>query len=118
MSSLSTSLAYITQIASAEDINRIVAACNERNKSLRAAAAAKTITELNEGDAVELTGLRPKYLNGLTGTFVRLDTHGNKTTVVVKLDPVSVIQAGPRYVGARNTINVPTSAVRRVYDHA
>lgn len=116
MTSLQDVLTYITTQATTEDYDRIAAACNQRNKVLHAEAAAQTIAELNPGDEVETFAVRPKYLSGLTGKFLSLDnSHKGKTLAVVKLDRVSVLQAGPRYVNpANDTIKVPASSVRRV----
>jgi cell shape-determining protein MreC len=116
MTAFADVLAYITNEATADELRQLVAPINNRHKALREQLAVDALTELHEGDDVETSGIKPKYLDGLTGKFVRFDTsRRTKTYAVVKLDRVSVLQAGPRYVNpANDTIAVPLSSLRKI----
>jgi hypothetical protein len=112
-------LTYVATTATFDEIKALFAAGNARGKALHAADAAVTAGLLKAGDRVELAGVRPAYLNGLTGTFVRLDTANRARTTAkqratVKLDEASAFKAG-RYVnGSREIAGIPVSALKIV----
>ena len=59
-------------------LDRIVLAIKERKR----AAGRETLYSVRPGDKVALTGLRPAYLNGMTGTV----TGTRNTRILVALD--------------------------------
>ncbi|HEU0130802.1 MAG TPA: hypothetical protein VFQ85_07405 [Mycobacteriales bacterium] len=74
-------LTFIAGQASAEDLNRIWDAARARQKALRAIRAAA----VNVGQDVVLAGLRPRELDGLTGTVISI----SRTRGQVRLDEAS-----------------------------
>lgn len=102
-------LAYVAQSATPEEVHALVDAGNARVRALRATEAAATSAQLTPGARVELHGLKPKYLNGLTGKFVIRQPSGKAT---IELDEEVSYRAG-RYVGANNQMSgIPISALR------
>ena len=86
------------------DFERILDAIRRRRRTLRVIETAKTIAVLEMGAKVELQGLSPKYLNGLTGTVEQI----NSTRIRVKLDQPNL---APRFARA-GVVNAPASCVR------
>lgn len=106
MTTFDEAFAYIANEATEEQIRAIFHVGNARIKNLRAVTAAANIANLSPGTTVRLQNLKPKYLNGLTGTVQAVE--GDK--VRVKLDDVSALQAG-RYVSFDHTLSAPASTV-------
>jgi len=75
MALAATTISDIVLNANEDDLDRIIQSVKDRRKVLSAARAA----EVQIGMACTLTGLSPKYLNGLTGTVVR-DPNGRSGT--------------------------------------
>ena len=75
MTLAATTISDIVLNADEDDLNRIIQSVKDRRKVLAAARAA----DVHIGATVMLTGLTPKYLNGLTGVVVR-DPHGRSGT--------------------------------------
>lgn len=86
MTLAATTISDIVLNANEDDLDRILQSVRDRRKVLSAARAA----EVQIGMACTLTGLSPKYLNGLTGTVVR-DPSGRSGTraFACKLDEAS-----------------------------
>lgn len=86
MTLAATTIGDIVLNATEDDLDRIIAAIKERRKVLATARA----SEVQVGMACTLTGLSPKYLNGLTGTVVR-DPQGRSgaRSFACKLDEAS-----------------------------
>jgi hypothetical protein len=78
---LSEVLSYIYSQTTPEDVSTIFQACKERNRLLNSVRAAS----VTKGSKVKLTGLSPKYLNGLKGEVTEIT--GAKC--VIHLDPSS-----------------------------
>jgi hypothetical protein len=75
---------FIDQASEAE-VRSVFALCQQRTKSLRAAASAMNLSTLKKGDTVVLNGISPKYLNGEKATVVNVQ--GRKAgRVSVQLD--------------------------------
>lgn len=104
-------LDYVAQHATREEIHALFNTGNARLKMLHAAEAASTAARLTEGATVELQGLKPKYLNGIRGTFVRMLPGGK--AAAVQLSTEDAFLAG-RYVAADNQLHAPLSALRIV----
>lgn len=98
---LSQVTAFITSHATDEDLARVQSAITVRRQAL----AAVTAATLHTGSSVRLDGLRPKYLNGLTGEIQSLT--GTHATLL--LDETSTIQL--RYDGVRRW-TIPQSTTR------
>jgi hypothetical protein len=67
---LSDVLGFISSQATSEDLNAMIPLLNERRKILAKVSASLNKAVLTPGTLVQLTGLKPAYLNGLTG-FVK-----------------------------------------------
>jgi hypothetical protein len=65
---LSDVLGFISSTATTEDLAAISPLMNERRKILAKVEASLNKAVLVPGTKVRLSGLSPKYLNGLTGT--------------------------------------------------
>jgi hypothetical protein len=76
-------LDQIESLDSEDDMRLVFDACRTAQRNLRDAKAQAARQTLKRGDKVKLTGLSPKYLNGLTGTIVARPT-GKR--IEVKLD--------------------------------
>lgn len=74
-------IGFVLEQADESDLDRITDAVKKRRGVLRDKAAA----DVKEGKQVTLYGLRPAYLNGLTGT-VKSIKPGRTRKVVVTLD--------------------------------
>jgi hypothetical protein len=110
LTTFSDVIAYVTNQATKEESMALFDAANARLKSLRAATAAENIASLKPDTPVKLGGLKPKYLNDLTGIVVGVEG----TRVKVKLDEASRRTAG-RYANPfDHTILAPASAVAAV----
>ena len=81
--SLAETLSFILSKADDADIDRIYSAIRQRQQGLRAIKAAA----VSVGAEVALTGLSPKYLNGLTGTVKSI----NGQRCDVELDETSTM---------------------------
>jgi len=66
------------------DIDKVYQAYRERSKLARAVKSAQNKILLKVGDKVRIGGIRPKALNGCTGTINGVFTSGSFS---VKLDP-------------------------------
>lgn len=106
MSDYATLLSYVATSASEAEVRGLFEVANQRLKTLRTTTAAENLASLQKDQTVRLQGLKPKYLNGLTGTVQGIE--GNR--VRVKLDDVSAITA-KRYVNFDHTLLAPASAV-------
>ena len=102
-------LDYVGTQATDAEVRALFSAGNARIKHTRALNAAANAATLAVGDEVELTGLKPKYLNGLRGT---IDAKAGQS-FEVKLDDDSRLLAG-RYVRFNGLITVPASALKAV----
>lgn len=93
--SITEVVAYIQQQADEHDIDSVLAAVKTRRKLLQDQAAAA----VKEGADVELRGLKPKYLNGLTGIVARIESTGPRRIATVTLDKESTqrLAAVPKY---------------------
>lgn len=93
--SITDVVAYIQQQADEHDIDSVLAAVKTRRKLLQDQEAAA----VKEGSAVELRGLRPKYLNGLAGTVARIESNGARRIATVTLDATSTqrLASVPKY---------------------
>lgn len=108
-------LAYVQNEATTDQVRQLVAAGNDRIRRLRQLAGVDTANALRPGDEIETYGLTPKYLNGLTGTFVRSVTGGKSgPSALVKLDDASALRASHRYVNPlTNELTVPFTALHK-----
>jgi hypothetical protein len=106
-------LTYVATTATADEVKALFAAGNARVKAVRAANAAVVSGLLEPGTSVELVNIRPAYLNGLTGTFVRLNDGRGKQRAIVQLDAASAAKAG-RYAPDGKLAGVPVSALKIV----
>lgn len=73
---------FITTEADREQLTSIANAHNARTKILRSVQTAQAAATVKVGLAVELTGLKPKYLNGLKGKVTKVE----RERVQVELD--------------------------------
>ncbi|MFJ3714092.1 MULTISPECIES: hypothetical protein [unclassified Streptomyces] len=100
---------YITLHADETDIDRIYAAAKERGRTLRNIRAAA----VTKGVDVTIAGIRPAYLNGLSGTVTELEQKRTQTVVTVRLDAESTdLLRAHRYVPpsqARGLLRIPAS---------
>jgi hypothetical protein len=78
-------ISYITLHATSEEARRINKAATERVKLLGKMEGSLMASLLKPGDKVTLSGLSPKYLNGMTAT-VKEAAQGRETKVTVVLD--------------------------------
>lgn len=107
MTTYSDVLNYMSNQATESEARALFDAANARLKVLRAATAAQNIASLTPDTRVRTGGLKPKYLNGLTGSVVGVE--GGR--VRIKLDEDSRFTAG-RYVNPLDgTILAPASTV-------
>ena len=92
---------YVVSRADNHELDRIIDAVKERRRALRAIVAAS----VRRGATVQLGGLSPKFLNGLTGEVTAID--GKRATV--RLDEESTdrlrYQYSPRYPVADGVTN-------------
>lgn len=109
MTTFAEVLAFVGNEATDSQVRAIWDAGNARMKHVRSLAAAENLGNLQPGQTVRLQGLKPKYLNGLTGTVQAIE--GSR--IRVKLDDVSALAAG-RYVQFDHTLLAPASAVSLV----
>lgn len=101
-------IAYVTNEATAEEASALFTAANSRQRALRAATAAENIASLKPDTRVRTGGLKPKYLNGLTGSVVAIEG----SNIRVKLDNVDL--AG-RYANRLDgTILAPASTLTEI----
>lgn len=89
-----------------EGRERIYDALKRRGQISRQIEAATAIGTLNTGDKVELHGLRPQYLNGLTGVVL----NKRQTRITVKLDNPEL--AGKFAYGG--TVTAPAACLKAV----
>lgn len=91
--SITDALTFVANAQSEDELDRLRDAITARRQSVAAIrAAAITI-----GTRVQLSGLSPKYVNGLTGT-VEAYSRGKRTRMDVRLDEVSTRRL--RFMGA------------------
>jgi len=83
ISTITDVLTFIRTQAQSADLDRLHEAIKQRDKVIRHIAAAK----VSPGSRVTITGLSPKFLNGLTGTVRSI----NRTVANVDLDRSSKI---------------------------
>lgn len=88
---LSDVIEYVTDHADEQDLDRIYAAAKMRTKALRAKVAAS----VRVGADVSMTGISPKYFEGLTGVVTRID--GDRARVRFDERSTDVL----RYKGSR-----------------
>lgn len=105
MTTIQDVLDFVALHADQPDIENIWAACKRRQKYLRDNRAASNAASLRPGDRVRLSGLSPKYLNGLTGEVV--DVLGGTKVQVKLFDGTNRFQAGIPYT-------VPASCLTKV----
>lgn len=90
-----------------EQIRQVYDAAKQRDKFLRDSARREAVATMRVGDRVELTGLRPQYVNGATGT---INSVRNLKFVVVldeNVDPRVRLRYGSR-------VTVPASGIKAV----
>lgn len=109
MSNFAEFLSYMATSATESEVRAVFEVGNQRLKTIRTVTAAENLASLQPGQVVRLGGLKPKYLNGLTGTVQSIE--GSR--VRVKLDDVSALTAS-RYVGLDHTLLAPASTVTLV----
>ena len=109
MSDYATLLSYVATSATEAEVRGLFEVANQRLKTLRTTTAAENLASLQKDQVVRLSGLKPKYLNGLTGTVQGIE--GSR--VRVKLDDISALTAG-RYVGFDHTLLAPASCLTLV----
>lgn len=103
-------LEYVGNTATAEEVRALFDAGNARIKHVRSLQAAETAAAVKVGDTVTTGGLKPAYLNGLTGTVKSVDRRARRTDVTIDLDESSVGKAG-RYGWNGMLSGVPVSAI-------
>ncbi|WP_447008697.1 hypothetical protein ACRAKJ_25770 [Saccharothrix sp. DSM 118769] len=79
-------IGFVLERADESDLDRIIDAVKKRRGLLRDKAAA----DVKEGKPVTLYGLKPAYLNGLTGIVKSIEP-GRTTRAVVRLDRQSTM---------------------------
>ncbi|SEB31813.1 hypothetical protein [Streptomyces melanosporofaciens] len=79
---------FILNQADEGSVEKVFAAGNQRMATLINARAA----QVTEGATVRLTGLKPKYLNGLQGEVVELTRERKQIIAVVLLDETSTTE--------------------------
>jgi len=82
MPTLEQAIEYITQGATESDIERIYAAAKERSRALRNVRAAA----VRVGAEVQISGIRPKYYVGMSGTVKTVEQKRTRAIVSVLLD--------------------------------
>lgn len=110
MTTFNDVLTYMRDSATESEASALFEAANARLRSLRAATAAENIASLKPDTEVRLSGLKPKYLNGLTGTVRSIE--GSR--VRVKLDDASYDTAGRYANPLDHTILAPAATVQLV----
>jgi hypothetical protein len=106
--SLADVIEFIVRTANLEDIDTIHQAARDRRTILGRVQASLTSSLLKPGDKVTLSGLSPKYLNGMTGTVVERKGGSGKPKFIVKLD-----DSAGRYVSDR-PVGVPAQCLTKV----
>ncbi|MEU4969965.1 hypothetical protein [Streptomyces smyrnaeus] len=82
---LSTAVGFISQTHSEADLDRLVAAINQRRRALgELRAAAVTV-----GVRVTVARIKPKYYNGLSGEVTKVSPGARRTNVTLLLDEES-----------------------------
>ncbi|MDA3644360.1 hypothetical protein LZ318_30890 [Saccharopolyspora indica] len=81
---------WIQESSSEGDFDVILKAINTRARALLDQAAANVRT----GSRVRTHSLKPKYLNGLTGTVKTIETERGKRLATVSLDADSISKLG------------------------
>jgi len=81
MTDLHEAITFI-RTADENDLAVILEAYKAQARNLQNARTIESVASLNVGDAVELFGLSPKYLNGCTGSVIGKDS----TKLVVEFD--------------------------------
>lgn len=99
MNTLQDALVFVFN-ADEHELKRLQMAVTERSRQIRTERKHEALATFQTGDRVELQGLSPKYLNGTTGTILRIEG----TRFAVTLDH----QVG-KYHGV---IRIPASAVK------
>jgi hypothetical protein len=105
MPDLKSTLTYIQNMADNDDLDLLIAALVKRRRALSATQGAIVRDTIEVGSKVKLisTGLKPKYLQGLTGKVVTLDM----TKALVDFGaPIGKYHSG--------RINVPFSLIAEV----
>ena len=90
---LASALDAISKMSKPE-LDAVVGATRRRASALRSSAKAEALTILDIGDRVELRGLRPKYLNGATGTVSALGASNISVELDVDVDPRATARFG------------------------
>ncbi|AVZ70901.1 hypothetical protein SLUN_00075 [Streptomyces lunaelactis] len=85
MSTREQALEFITLHATQSDLDRVYAAAKQRTQTLRDLRAAA----VSEGTEVRLSKIKPKYLNGLTGTVKTVEQKRTRAIVSILLDEES-----------------------------
>lgn len=78
-------LAYVGTTENEAEIRALFDACNARVCALRAIQTAKVAATLKKGDKVRTSGVRPKFLNDLTGEVVEIVRSGRTVYATVKI---------------------------------
>lgn len=104
-------LSYVATRATEAEIRQLGTAANAAIKALRAQTAAVVSAQLEPGTRIKLTGVRPQYLNGLTGTFVRMNDGRGKQRAIIQLDDESRRWAR-NYAPDGKLAGVPVSALK------
>lgn len=88
MTAFSDVLTYVATQASRAEVEQLFDAGNARIKVLQTVRAGETLAQLVPGESrVRITDIRPKYLSGITGTFLHFDSgRGGKQVCVIKAD--------------------------------
>lgn len=104
-------LTYVAQSATPDEVKALFTAGNARVKAVRAADSAVVAGLLTPGARVELAGIRPAFLNGLKGSFVKLDDGRGKQRATIKLDDESLRYAR-QYAHNGQIGGIPVSSLR------
>lgn len=77
--------AYVNQIQTIDEIDAMFALLKARVNTLRVEAVAFNVATLSKGDRVRVRDIKPKYLNGVTGTLDHFETRpGGKKIAAIK----------------------------------
>lgn len=95
------------------DLNLVQTAAVSRRKALHQQQAMENQATLAPGMRVRTHGLKPKYLNGLTGEVTGGRTRRG-TDIQVKIDEESAYFVSARYLTPDRTLAVPAACLERV----
>lgn len=80
---------FIDKEATRAQLRVIFDAGNARYDTLRRLEAVANMDSMTPGTRVSIKDIKPKYLIGMTGTFVSFVSDGVKNSATIELDPAS-----------------------------